>query len=413
MKLALAYNTMNKLELTKQSFPILRKGQHALLWSDGSTDEDALAFFARNQMPATESYAGVRGGADSGIAHSLTRLLQHPAQYTHMGLVEADVLLDPDWLEPTFALFEKGKADGLEVGAVSPRSYVDRILIQRDRYACMHNIGAGAIIFTRAAAEIVLRTFRTHWWPDNVRLFAQLSGIDLRTYAAFRGNDQFVTTDWGFEAQLARRGLASLALTPAKCTMIGQNPPLEQQGLVLTTQLHNDLRADGDTRSFELYRESLAYLRNGGASFESPGMIHRDGISMLFFPHQLQAIGASWFGSLELQWAQGFGPFAYRAGKGGISLSVHVSGPWSLLVSGGINGADVIIEDRRSGFKATPNLPPEADHPISIQVPGGPVPRKVTCDFEQGAVFYGLACNESQMIDTTFKFDWNQLPRAT
>jgi len=216
-----------------------------------------------------------------------------------------------------------------------------------------------------------------------------------------------------FEAQLARRGLASLALTPSKCTMIGQNPPLEQQGLVLTTQLHNDLRADGDTRSFELYRESLAYLRNGVASFESPGMIHRDGASMLFFPHQLKAIGASWFGNRELQWAQGFGPFAYRAGEGGMSLSVHISGPCSLLVSGGINGAGVIIEDRRSGFKATPNLPPEADHPISIQVPGGPVPRRVTIDLDCGAVFYGLACNEPQMIDTTFKFDWNQLPRAT
>src|SRR5229473_6556328 len=261
---------MNKLELTKQSFPILRKGQHALLWSDGSTDEDALAFFARNQMPATESYAGVRGGADSGIAHSLTRLLQHPAQYTHMGLVEADVLLDPDWLEPTFALFEKGKADGLEVGAVSPRSYVDRVLIQRDGYAVMHNIGAAAIIFTRAAAEIVLRTFRTHWWPDNVRLFAQLSGIDLRTYAAFRGNDQFVTTDWGFEAQLARCGLASLALTPAKCTMIGQNPPLEQQGLRLT-EGQVIIPGTDNEKNFSLYCESLAYLRNGKASFESPG----------------------------------------------------------------------------------------------------------------------------------------------
>ena len=109
--------------------------------------------------------------------------------------------------------------------------------MQRDGYAVMHNIGAGVVIFTREAAEIVLRTFRTHWWPDNVKLFAQLSGIDLRTYAAFRGNEQWVTTDWGWEAQLARHGLASLALTPAKCSMIGQDPPLHEQGLELAQGL--------------------------------------------------------------------------------------------------------------------------------------------------------------------------------
>ena len=409
MKLAIGYSTKDQVELTEQTFKHIRVN---FIWADGSTTEEGKAFFEKYRHNAIDSSGDVRGGADAAIAWKLSKLLALPDYYTHLGLLENDVLLDPDWLEPTLELFEKGKQDGLEVGAVSPRSYVDRILIQRDGYAVMHNIGAGAIIFTRKAAEIVLRTFRTHWWPDNVRLFAQLSGIDLRTYACFRGNDQFVTTDWGFEAQLARCGLASLALTPAKCTMIGQNPPLEQQSLTLTTQLHNDLRADGDTRSFELYRESLAYLRNGGASFESPGMIHRDGASMLFFPHQLKAIGASWFGSLELQWAQGFGPFAYRAGEGDMSLYVHVSGPCSFLISGGAVGAGVIIEDRRSGFKVTPNLPPEADHPISIQVPGGPVPRKVIIDLEQGAVFYGLACNEPQMIDITFKFDWSQLPKA-
>jgi len=95
-----------------------------------------------------------------------------------------------------------------------------------------------------------------------------------------------------------------------------------------------------------------------------------------------------------------------------MSLSVHISGPCSFLVTGGINGAGITIEDRRSGFKAIPALPGNLGQPISCNVPGGPVPRQITIDFEQGAVFYGLSCSEPQMIDTTFRFDWNQLPKA-
>src|SRR6266436_6710831 len=106
MKLALAYNTRNKLELTKQSWPVLRDGQHAVFWSDGSTDYDALGYFEIERERATKFYASVRGGADSAIFHGLTRLLEHP-EYSHVGMVEADVLLDKDWLEPTIDLFKK------------------------------------------------------------------------------------------------------------------------------------------------------------------------------------------------------------------------------------------------------------------------------------------------------------------
>ena len=49
---------------------------------------------------------------------------------------------------------------------------------------------------------------------------------------------------------------------------------------------------------------------------------------------------------------------------------------------------------------------------ISIAVPGGPIPRQVTVQLAEGAVFYGLLCNDPQMIDTTWKFDWKQLPAA-
>jgi hypothetical protein len=52
------------------------------------------------------------------------------------------------------------------------------------------------------------------------------------------------------------------------------------------------------------------------------------------------------------------------------------------------------------------------DQLASIAVPGGPVPRRVTMEMSEGAVFYGLSCSEPQMLDTTFRFSWNQLPGA-
>lgn len=418
MKLAVGYSTKDSVELTEQTLPRLIQASSAhIYWCDGSDTQAGKDFIDAFHSNAGLRKFTVRGGADAAIAWKLSTMLASPERYDLIGLVESDVLLDDDWFWPTIDLFDKGKADGLHVGAVSPRSYIDRVLIQRDGYACMHNLGAGVVIFTREAAEIVLRTLRSGWWPDNVRLFAHLSGIDLRSVACFRGNEQWVTTDWTWEAQLAKHGLAALALTPAKCQMIGQNPPLEQQGLKLTADSGKwsdpGPWLDPDIAAFGQYVDALRDLKEGHLEVERPQPVYRDGASMLFFPHQIGFLGgALWQGTLELRWSQGFGPFAYRAGPGGATLSVPISGPGSYLVTGGAAGARVTIEDHRSGFKAQPNLPPESGEPVTVTVPGGPVPRLVTMKLDEGAVFYGLLCSEPQLIDNTFEFEWSQLPRA-
>lgn len=408
MKLALGYSTKDQVELTKQTIePLLQPDKFDLYWCDGSnTDEGRV--LPRRYSNVDVSY-NVRGGADAAIAWKLSQLLAASQNYTHIGLIENDVLLDSDWLAPTLALFEKGKRDGLDVGMVSARSYVDRILIQRDGYAVMHNIGAGMVILTREAAEIILRYFRTHWWPDNVRLFAQLSGIDLRTYACFRGQEQFVTTDWGFEAQLARHGLATLALTPAKCDMIGQVPSLREQGLEL---VRLDLPGT-DGQAFDRYRTNLDLIRQGKLKLDGPNKIQRQVGGMLFFPHQMGHVPeARYEGDWRLKWSQGWGPFAYRAGQGGASLTARISGSCSFLLSGGVEGATVSLTDTRSGFRAEPQLPPEQGSFIEINVPGGPVPREIVLKAGEGAIFYGVQTVDPQMIDITFKFSWDQLPEV-
>ena len=410
MKLAIGFSSKDQVELTDQTLNRLCEtpAEFDIYWGDGSLTDEGLKFFADHRDCAFHSDR-VIGGADASIAWKLSEMLKHP--YTHVGLLENDVLLLPDWFDDTIALFDKGKVVGLEVGAVSPRSYVDRVLIQRDGVAVMHNLGAGMVIFTREAAELALRSFRTHWWPDNRKLFAQLSGIDLATYAAFAGREQWVTTDWGWDAQLARHGLASLALTPAKCRMIGQKIPLEQQGLRLTAD--GDCSERNDNNAMDRYQENLAWIREGNWKAKQPSIIHREGDGMLFFPHQLGYLAGaeSWQGTMELQWNQGFGPFAYRAGPGGASLSVRISGSCSFFASGGKDGARVAITDTRSGFNFAPELPTDQG-PVAMQVPGGPISRRITCELAEGAVFYGLWTTDSQLLDTTFKFDWAQLPGA-
>src|ERR1700722_18182828 len=153
MKLARGYSTKDQVELTKQTLPRIRDIGADLYWCDGSRTEEGRTFFLdRDDHLEFKRTTRVFGGADAAIAWKLSTMLASNARYTHIGLIENDVLLDDGWLAPTLALFERGEQDGLSVGAVSPRSYVDRALIQRDGYAVMHNIGAGAIIFTRAAA---------------------------------------------------------------------------------------------------------------------------------------------------------------------------------------------------------------------------------------------------------------------
>lgn len=410
MKLAIAFSSKDQTELTRQTFERLCDPikDFDIYWIDGSRTDEGLKYFANYRDAAFHSERIV-GGADAGLAWKLTEMLKHP--YTHVGLLENDCLLDEDWFEATLALFAKGKADGLEVGAVSARSYVDRILIQRDGYAVCHNLGAGFIIFSREAAEIVLRSFRTGFWRDNVRLFAQISGIDLRTYACFRGQEENpITSDWIWEAQLARHGLATLALTPSKASMIGQVPPLHEQGLELT---QGPVEARRDEGAFRLYEWSLSGLRKNLHRVDEPGIIHRQAGGMLFFPHQMGHVtGAAYDGDWRLKWSQGWGPFAYRAGQGGASLSARISGSCSFLVSGGIDGASVGITDTRSGFKTEPQLPPEQGSFVEVNVPGGPVPREIILQANEGAVFYGLQIVDPQMIDTTFKFDWSVLPEV-
>lgn len=409
MKVAIGYLTKNRLELTKQTIAPLRNGQHALFWFDGSTDADALEFFKEErENVSTESRPNVKGGADAAIVFALTTMLKHPAEYDVIGLCESDVLLHKDWMAPTIQLFARGESEGLKVGAVSARAYEDRILLQRDGYAVMHNLGAGHICFTRKAAELVLGYYRSGWWTDNRAIFNHLTSLDIGRWGAFRGNTQWLSADWHWDAVLAQNGLASLAITPSPVEMIGQTPPLAEQGLTLATELVEDRR---DDKAFEQFASRTRMIRNGKWAPDVIRPIHRSSLTanQIYFAHQMPyptEFAGDWF----LSWTQGFGPFGWRAGKDA-HMRASLFGPVAFLVSGGKTGAPCKITDTESGYEIAPTLSPlgEGGNIQQLAVPAGVSYRDITMDLGEGGIFYGIQMSEPQPTSSE-TFDFSKLP---
>lgn len=416
MRVAICYSTKNRRELRAQSLPRLTfNPAYDLHIVDGSDD---VWRPAGAPVKYYSFWANVRGGADPAIAFMLSMALNHEANYDYIGLVEQDVLLDKDWYEPTMALFEKGKQDGLEVGAVSARSYADRVLIQRDGYGVMHNLGAGQVVFSRAAARLVLGHFRTGWTLENRRAFAQLSGLDIGAWWAFGGSQHQVCADWTFDRVLAQHGLASVALTPAKCQMIGQEPPLERQGLKLVDAAIEERRND---KAFDIYRTNLRSARNGDWSVPRELFARNDDGGQTIFPHQIAALGGRYEGDWRLKWSQGLGPFSWEAGDAEVNerrvknpptLFVPVSGPCAFLVSGGKQDGKIQIVDEGNGYDSTFDLMPEKiSGMFQVQVPAAISYRTVRLTaLSPGIVFYALTTRELQPYNPNFKFDHSILP---
>lgn len=415
MKLALALLTKDKPELTRRSIePLLQPDKFSLYIMDGSADK-ANEEFALAYPQTVKVCTGIRGGPDAAIVHALTWLLDEGAEY--VGTIEQDVLLHPDWLGPTMGLFERGQAEGLKVGAVSARSYEDRILVQRDGYALMHNLGAGHVIFTREAARIILDNYRTGWWTDNRLIFCRLSGIDIGQYAAFRGNEQYVTADWNFDAVLARHGLASLALTPSLATMLDQD--IASQGLKMADPASAGLGG--------LLRNEDAFAKFCGRTMEIRmgdwilpfGRIQQAGGTYTYFPHQIPAIGGTYSGDWRLKWCQGFGPFVWEAGnpaEGDVTidptLEIPILGPCEILLGG---TGQARVTDTHSGYSIV-SSPADIglDRILQVAVPAGVAYRIIKVEaLTLGIGFYGIRTREPQPWLTHYRFDHSQLPKVT
>lgn len=412
-KVAIAFSTKDRTELSKQSIePLLQPNKFDLFWVDGSVQAAAQDFPCNYGTSNFELYGNVTGGADAAIVFSLSTMLNHPANYDFVGLCENDVLLDPDWFEKTMELFDAGKELGLEVGAVSARAYEDRILLQHDGFAVMFNLGAGHVVFSRRAAMLVLENFRTGWSSEIRRTFAQLTDLDIARWAPFVQQPHITCADWQFDRTLAQHGLVSLALTPAKCQMIGQVPSLEEQGLKLVTAPVEERR---DDKAMELLIARTARIRSGDLKMANTRFMQQDDGSYLIMPHQFPMLGGEFLGDWRLKWNQGIGPFSWVPGGADHILpfaQCPIYGSCSLMLSGGKTGAKIEISDAESGWTQQLTLQPEGDQGqvLNLPIPGTGAHRLHLTALEPGATVIGIMTRDMQPYMTDISFEHSQLP---
>jgi hypothetical protein len=416
-RVALAFLTKDRCELSERSIRSLLHLPIDLFWIDGSTTEEGKAFpFKIANEPGQEArifvHPDVRGGPDAAVAYALTVMLKGE-DYTHVGLCENDVLLHPDWFTPTIRLFDRGASDGLVIGAVSARCYADRILFQRDGYAVVLNHGWGMQILTREAASLTLDNMRTGMTQELRRTFCQLSGKDIGTYYAFKAFDHQTCADWQNDKLLASHGLASLALVPSPVEMIGQVPPLNEQGLKIADEPVEWLR---DDPGFLLYAVRQLNIREKRSHLPRNDWLLHDQGGYTIFPHHVPKVGGVYEGDWRLKWVMGFGPFVWKAGEQGApSLTVPLYGAVSFLVSGGEHGGKVNLVDTHSGYEITPELPPEGAEMklLNLTVPGSVTYRTLKLTMlTPGTCFFGLRTTEPQPWLPGVKFDWHVLPRV-
>lgn len=409
-KVAIAFTSKNRVELSKQSIePLLQPDKFDTYWVDGSLSSAGEALPSRYNV--YKIFSNIRGGADAAIVFSLSTLLAAPEGYTHVGLCENDVLLNADWFDKTMALFERGADDGLRVGAVSSRTYEDRVLLQRDGYAVCHNLGAGHIILTRQAAELILKYYRNGWTLENRRVFCHLSDQDIGAYWAFRGSGHMLSVDWQFDRIIAAHGLASLGLTPVACQMIGQDPPLEQQGLKLVT----DPCGVSPEDDFQRFVERTELIRDGVLKLPCTLPLLQDEGSHIWFPHQLQYLDGGYEGNWRTRWSQGWGPFLWASEEDAV-IYAPVSGPCVLMVSGGEKGGKIRIEDSRSGFDQAFDVAAEGANRQMAQfnIPAAVAYRTLKISFlTPGTVFWGLIMREPQPFVSDIRFDYSWLPQGS
>jgi hypothetical protein len=423
MKVAISFSSKNRADLTRQTLPAFLTGKFDAFWFDASTEDDALKLVHEWREKAITRR--LEGGSCRYIVTALTLMLADDNDYEYVGLVENDCLLHEGWFEACMNLFTEGERIGLPVGAVSARCYEDRILIQLRECAIMHNLGAGMVIFTRKAAEIILNEYRTHVTTENRRIFSLVSGIDIGAFWAFRGSEHMLVADWGWDRALLEHGHCSIALTPSMATQLED---LDAMGLTMATE---PVLERGNEKAFATFRKNIDLIRKGRLDLpRSPGgRLFWNG-EHIIFPHQVPTIGGNYTGDWRFRWSLGWGCFAWKAGsmdginagevssgpilvQGNPSVTLPLIGPCTLLVTGGEKGGRVRVEDERTGFQCEPELYSEGQsgNVLEITIPGSCLYRNVRLTaLTSGVSFFGVKCALAQYFYVDARFDFYTLP---
>jgi len=228
--------TRDRTELTQQTLPpLLTVNGIDVYWIDGSVEAEglALANTAYRALPGLcEVHTGISIGLIRSFIYGIKQLIEN--EYEFIGLIDGDVLLQPGWFEAMCALYERGKKDGLHVGAVSARAIDDRILVPRDGYAVMANVGGGMVMLRREVfLEIMLDESdsilnnNSFLFSDMDKIFKEVTDLNYPMTQRMRQEteraklppgaslDWQLSTDWWWEVVMIKCGMVALATTPS------------------------------------------------------------------------------------------------------------------------------------------------------------------------------------------------------
>jgi hypothetical protein len=228
-RIGFSFSTRDRYLFTLQTIQSIdTESGFDLIWNDGSTEAGVPAL-ARNykfqKAKLVEVNFGVTGGAERAVCFGLSRLLE--LGYDYVGLIENDILFRPGWFGALMKIFSVAAADGIVCGSATARSFESHVLEYRSGYGVQSDIGAGMVLFSRPAAEIIMQLYAnpsslqmtTHSWQQ---FYADLFGLDLREFApfwAYPPERAFpCTLDWGYTPSLYLNGYASLSTIPSYAT---------------------------------------------------------------------------------------------------------------------------------------------------------------------------------------------------
>jgi hypothetical protein len=222
-RVGFAFSSKNRESFTRQTLEAMdQDGGYDLIWNDGSDEAGARALpkeFRLKNARLVEVNYDVLGGPDKSICFGLDRLLQ--LGYDYVGLMENDIVMRPGWFGRLMELFVLTAAEGVACGAATVRSFQGRVIEHRSGYSLNWGTGAGMILFSRPAAEILLRQYsRLRMSTASIsRFYSRLFQVDLSlrsqdTSGQWGTQDMWLTLDWGYTPMLYMHGFASVGSIP-------------------------------------------------------------------------------------------------------------------------------------------------------------------------------------------------------
>ena len=217
-RIAFALSTKDRTQLTEQMLPGLDCGGFDLFWCDGSTTDDGRYFPSPRHFKHTrlrEICYDVTGGPDAAIQFALKKLLS--LGYDFVGLIENDISLKTGWLQALVEAWNNAQADGFTVGSATVRSIASRVLARSPTYVVKWNMGAGMVLFSRAAAQAVLDDYHTTHAVHLHQYYQSNLGVDLSSvWELFMDQpDRTLGSDWHYAVSMLKRGFISVGTIPS------------------------------------------------------------------------------------------------------------------------------------------------------------------------------------------------------